>query len=239
MRIGILLTSDDTSAFALRYPNDGIKFRNLLSPHRPDWTFEVIDATRGELPDDVHEYDGYVITGSPSSVNDGHGWIDRLLAFIREMHWHRQPVVGCCFGHQAIARAIGGRVGLNREGWSVGIAETEFTKVPEWSAGAGDTIRLHAAHHEQIIELPDEMVNIGSTPGCLHAACIVGDHMFTTQYHPEMGGEFMRDLVDEMADELGEEGVAKALEALEGSEQGEEFGGWMVRFIEQATRNRA
>jgi len=37
--IAVLLTNDDTSAFAAEFPNDGEKVVNLLTPQRPDWIF--------------------------------------------------------------------------------------------------------------------------------------------------------------------------------------------------------
>lgn len=68
-RIAILLTSTDTSDFARRHPDDGQKFTTLLQPLRPDWQFDVISVKDGVFPSSVDSYDGYVITGSPASVN--------------------------------------------------------------------------------------------------------------------------------------------------------------------------
>ena len=111
LRIAVLLTNDDTSAFASHFPNDGQKVVQLLQPLRPDWSFEVVPVKDGVLPASPKAFDGYVITGSPASVNDDNlPWIGQLLDFIRAVHTARQPLIGLCFGHQAVARALGGQV---------------------------------------------------------------------------------------------------------------------------------
>ena len=118
MRIAVLLTNDDTSAFAAHFPNDGQKVVQLLQPLRPDWTFEVVPVKDGVLPASALAFDGYVVTGSPASVNDDSlPWVGQLLGFIREVHAARQPLIGLCFGHQAVARALDGQVVRNAAGW--------------------------------------------------------------------------------------------------------------------------
>jgi GMP synthase-like glutamine amidotransferase len=117
LRIAVLLTNDDTSAFAAHFPNDGQKVVQLLQPLRPNWTFEVLPVKDGVLPSDPQDFDGYVITGSPASVNDDRlPWVGPLLAFIRAVDVARQPLIGLCFGHQAVARALGGQVARNAAG---------------------------------------------------------------------------------------------------------------------------
>ena len=46
-RIAVLLTNDDTSAFAAHFPNDGQKVVQLLQPLRPDWSYEVVAVKDG------------------------------------------------------------------------------------------------------------------------------------------------------------------------------------------------
>jgi len=105
LRVAVLLTNDDTSPFAAHFPNDGQKVVQLLQPLRPDWVFEVMPVKDGVLPSGPQAFDGYVITGSPASVNDDHlPWVGPLLAFIRAVDAARQPLIGLCFGHQAVPR---------------------------------------------------------------------------------------------------------------------------------------
>ena len=47
LHIAVLLTNDDTSAFAAHFPNDGQKVVQLLQPLRPDWSYEVLPVKDG------------------------------------------------------------------------------------------------------------------------------------------------------------------------------------------------
>ena len=38
------------------------------------------------------------------------------------------PVVGICFGHQIIGRALGSRVGRNTEGWEIAVSTVDLTE---------------------------------------------------------------------------------------------------------------
>ena len=70
--------------------------------------YRVYMTIGGELPASVDEQDGYLITGSPLSVlDDSLFWRGDLMDFIRRCDQAKKPLVGACFGHQAIALALG------------------------------------------------------------------------------------------------------------------------------------
>lgn len=233
MKIGILLTSNDESPWALRFPNDGEKFRSLLQPLRQDWSYEIYPVKDDIFPADIGVCDGYIITGSPASVHDGHGWIGRLEAFIEELHQSRRPLIGACFGHQIIAKALGGKVEKNPQGWVIGTETTTYIQTADWMVPASKTLTLYAAHKEQVTGLPREATTIGTAPGCPHAAFTIGSHIMTNEYHPEMTRDFMETLVDEMAGVLEPEQMATARRQFETAPQGALFGAWMVNFLER------
>lgn len=229
--IGILLTNPDRRAERLAFPNDGDQVANLLRRYRPIHEYVVYDAVAGTLPASVGDHDGYVITGSPASVLDDDPWIPRLFDFIRMIDAARTPMVGLCFGHQAIAVALGGKVERATR-WDFGVSRTTYIRPLPWMRPQQDTIDLHAAHHDVVTLLPPGLTAVGFNPFCSYAACAKGDTIFTTQYHPEMPAEFALTLADWFEDELGADAAQAARVAIAGGEEGRLFGEWMIHFFE-------
>lgn len=225
MHIAILMANTDESDFAQRHPKDGEKFTRLLAPLRPDWRFSVFSVKDGEFPGDLSGIDGFIITGSPASVHDTDPWVDRLMQLIRDIRRNDQPMFGACFGHQAIAKALGGKVETNPGGWVFGLAETTLE---------GQPIRLYAAHVEQVTALPPGAQVLGGNAECPVGAYRIGDHVLTTQYHPEITPEFAAALVEEYADKLPPKVAATAQASLAQQADRDRIAARIVAFFEQA-----
>lgn len=231
-RIGILMTTVDPSDFAKRHLDDGQKFRKLLGPLRPDWVFEVFAVRDDRFPAAPRDFDGFLITGSPASVQDGYPWIPRLKALVRDLAGHRVPLVGICFGHQLIAEALGGAVSRNPGGWSLGMETTGFWDHRPWMVPPVQQMQLYSAHSEQVTALPKGAVVLGGNAACPIGAFAIGDHIFTTEYHPEMYADFMAGLAEELAGKLPPEVIERARDQAGLATDGTVFGEWIVRFFE-------
>jgi GMP synthase-like glutamine amidotransferase len=239
LRIAVLLTNDDTSAFAAHFPNDGDKVAQLLQPLRPHWSFEVVSVKDGVFPSGPEAFDGYVITGSPASVNDDAlPWVGQLLSFIRAVDAARQPLIGLCFGHQAVARALGGQVVRNAAGWGLGTAATHWRHSQPWMVPAQITTTLMAAHNEQVTQMPERAVCLGGSDFCPIGSVQIGQHIWTTQYHPEMPLVFMQALLGYLDDKLDVTTLARARTSLQQAADVPLFGQWMVQFFEHARKNQ-
>lgn len=214
MHIAILMTNTDESAFAEAHPKDGEKFTALLQMARPNWRTTVYAVKDGEFPSDISAYDGAMITGSPASTRSGAAWVAQLLELIRQMHARKLPLFGCCFGHQAIALALGGSVDNLPSGWVHGRTENHLLTRPDWARDLPEVVSIYGSHVEYVRDLPAGALPL-MTRAEVNTGFTLGDHIATTQHHPEMTHAFICALTEEMRAELGPEVYARAMETLE------------------------
>ena len=232
MKLAILVTNTDESDFSNRFPKDGEKFTSFIHSVRPDWQLESFSVKDDIFPESIDAFDGLIITGSPASVHDDAPWINRLKLLIIDAYQSGQQIFGACFGHQAIAEALGGRVGDNPDGWVLGTVETQETEQVQWSNDLEPNLNLYAAHHEQVLDLPQGAEVIRSHKSCKFAGFRMGSTIYTTQYHPEMDHGFITALTDELSAELPEEVISAAHNSLEQKADNVAFAETVARFFE-------
>lgn len=231
MHIAVLDANTDRSAFAARFPDEAGKFRALLGP---DWRMTGFKVCDGVFPPGLTGFDGLIVSGSPASANDPDPWVNRLMELLRGAQAQNVPMFGACFGHQAIARALGGRVAKNPHGWVLGRTATHNHAPAPWMAGAPDTTIHHAAHTEQVVDPPPGAVLLAGRPDCPAGHMAVGTRVFTTQYHPEITPEFMAGLVDEMQPKLASPVWERARDSLAAPYDHALFPRWIKGFFDQA-----
>ncbi|WBV66493.1 type 1 glutamine amidotransferase [Legionella pneumophila] len=117
MNLGILLCDKVSEVFVADHGQYPEMFANLLRPADSTLELTVFDAEHGELPTDIHAVDAYLISGSRHGVNDDYPWIRKLEEFVRTLHASQKKLIGICFGHQLIAKALGGKVIKSPKGW--------------------------------------------------------------------------------------------------------------------------
>ena len=135
MQIGILVTGHAPDALVGRTGEYDQFFARLLNGK--GLTFRPYFVVDMDFPKDVHDCDGWLITGSRHGAYEDHPFIAPLEDFIRAAYAAKVPMVGICFGHQIIAQALGGTVEKFEKGWSVGPTPYDFK---------GETITLNAWH---------------------------------------------------------------------------------------------
>ena len=70
--------------------------------------FDSYRASAGEFPHGLDDYSHIFISGSSASVLDNSDWIEAEQELIRTAVELGKVMVGSCFGHQIIARALFG-----------------------------------------------------------------------------------------------------------------------------------
>ena len=236
VRLGILQVNHDKSeTIGDRFPDDAHRFRDLFDGLPQRFRYHVYMTIGGILPDHVDEQDAYLITGSPLSVNSDARFLPDLFEFIRRCDDARKPLVGVCFGHQAIAAALGGRVEKSGSGWNVGVETTRYTETRPWMWPPTD-LNLYVFHQDEVVELPDGCSLLGSSSRNPCASFARGDHIFTTQSHPEFGVKFMWALLEDERSMIGESLYATASSAMGQQTDGAVFSEWCGRLFDPDAR---
>jgi GMP synthase-like glutamine amidotransferase len=144
----------------------------------------------GDLPA-LDGVDHIVVLGAISSVNDDHRWIAAELDWLREADQRGVPVLGICFGAQALCLVTGGRV----------------EKMPDMEIGwvLADPVGSHPvlagpwlAFHGDRCLLPPAATVLASNQSCVQAFG-VGRHL-GVQFHPEVDGAQLKRWLDSGAD---------------------------------------
>lgn len=188
MRIGILQCGQSPAQLKRDLGDYPDMFVRLLDGRGFDFTTWHVEEMA--FPDDIHDADGWLLTGSRHGAYEDHAFIPPLEDFIRRVHDAGVPMVGICFGHQIIAQALGGTVVKHPGGWAVGAQDYDF---------GGQPVTLNAWHQDQVVALPPGAQVAGRNAFCENAALIYGDRAFTVQAHPEFGDAFIQGLMDTRA----------------------------------------
>ena len=232
LKLGILQTNHDKSVeVGDAFPDDAHRFRDLFDAQEMRFQYQIYMTIGGEVPKSLDEQDAFMITGSPLSVLDKHVFTDDLMAFIRRCDEAKKPLFGACFGHQAIALALGGKVEKSPAGYNIGVEETRFHTKKPWMVPEQDSLPLYVFHEDQVTQLPSQCELLGSSDRCKIASFAKGEHIFTTQAHPEFSLEFMSCVLRYFEKHLPEDDARKAWESLELQQSGGILAEWSSQFF--------
>ena len=168
-------------------------FRDLLpeSSSATAQQFQLIDynVQAQEYPewDDV---DAVVITGSVASAYDKDAWIERLAVEIRLLaaraEAKRIRILGVCFGHQMLARALGGEVTPHPQGKFFGVRRFLVSAHAQqglpWCKAH---MTVFYSHGDVVSRLPPGAQPLGCSARCGVEGMCVGTHILSLQGHPE------------------------------------------------------
>ena len=204
------------------------RFRRALAPLLPDANWTVISAVKDILPT-PSAFDAYIITGGKFSVFEDLDWQFRLFDFIRDVDRQHIKMIGICYGHQAIAHALGGTVERSPKGWGVGLMPVSVTSETDFAPPAQD-ILLHAMHQDQVASTPEGAHIFLSSDFCPISGFTLGDHFLAIQQHPDFNPDINRDLINKRIDRIGER-AQTALASCAGQDDTEESVRWMANFL--------
>jgi GMP synthase-like glutamine amidotransferase len=171
-------------------------FRNCISSCR--WQIEVFNVYEGQFPEST-TLDGLIVTGSRCSVNDALPWILQLDAYLKLCIEDGVPSIGFCFGHQMLAKAIGGRVHRRPCGPNVGLLpvrlQSDLDWLPKTATPTSELIGLFN-HSEEVAELPQGAILLAGDCTCQVQAFKYKNIVLGFQFHPEYTIDYQNDLME-------------------------------------------
>ncbi|KHJ34022.1 putative glutamine amidotransferase class-i [Erysiphe necator] len=150
----------------------------------------------GSLPV-VDEFDAILLTGSRYNAFDDDIWIKQLVSYVQTILSERRVrVLGVCFGHQIVARALEGQnsVGRSRFGWEVGVTNVELTERGR-KVFRTSRLALHQMHRDEVLVASRHVELLGSTAACANQGMYDYRRLFTIQAHPEYNEEIVTELL--------------------------------------------
>lgn len=160
----------------------------------------------------IDDADAWVVSGSRHGAYEDHDWIPPTEKLLRNAYAAKQPIVGVCFGHQILAKALGGKVEKFKGGWKMGQMNYEL-EGPFNNAIDGQA-NLLAFHQDQVVELPKDATVIGKSEHCEYAALQYGQTAISIQPHPEFNDELVNDILVERGHLFPKEDVDNAYQSL-------------------------
>ncbi|KAL1953312.1 hypothetical protein VTO42DRAFT_3019 [Malbranchea cinnamomea] len=207
LRIAVLECDVPLTQTRAKYGGYGGLFETLLRSaaetlNQPDIVHpqDGLEVTKWNIVDDdkypsLDDVDGILLTGSKHTAFHNDLWILRLVEFTKKvLAQDRVRMVGICFGHQIIARALGAKLGSNEKGWEVAVRDVDLTEEGKKLFGL-EKLRIQQMHRDIVYSLPPSTIPLGSSPLCEVQGMYSPRRFITVQGHPEFNEEIVREII--------------------------------------------
>lgn len=193
MEIGILRTGAPPGDLEARFGPYEDMFARLLGP---GFSIKAYDVPAGELPPSPGAHPAFLVTGSPAGVYEPLPWIAPLLAFLGRAKG-RSKLVGICFGHQAMAEALGGRVEKSERGWAVGLQDYELVARADWMGpDPPERIAVPVSHQDRVTIAPPGATVLAHSAFSPFGMLAWDDDALSMQFHPEFEPAYAKALIE-------------------------------------------
>jgi len=213
MKIALLLCDDISEKLHDEFGHYQDMFQHLVNKEDQLDVFPVYLYTEkgvGCLPN-IEAYEGFIVSGSKHGVYEDHTWLTPLFSTIKQAFEAKKKLVGICFGHQAIAMALGGQVSQSDKGWGIGHYQNTWFQDSE-------SLVLLSFHQDQVTSLPQGFEVLASSEFCPYYVSRYQQQVLTTQGHPEMSAEYILAIVDLFEEKIGAKAANQCRQSMQASD---------------------
>ena len=196
-------------------PNYESLFMDLFAAIGEEPEYRIFQTWQGELPLGINTDELFVVPGSLDSAYDDKPWIIALLQWIEKAYCRGAKMMGVCFGHQAIARALGGEVRRYDGGFGAGVRASNVIDEQMKPYFPDGEMRLLYSHHDQVMAMPADAVRCATSDFCKNESFRIGNQVVTFQGHPEFTVAYSRHLLLNCSDDVDEAVRRAALHSLD------------------------
>ncbi|MEF8865241.1 MAG: type 1 glutamine amidotransferase [Salinibacter sp.] len=161
----------------------------------------TVNVARGDDPASVSldAVDAFLIGGAGKySATQTYPWTEGLHGLVRRAVDRGLPTLGSCWGHQVLARALGGRVVHDPDHSELGCGWVELTE-----AGANDPLfcqfssrfQANMGHHDRVIKLPPGTTELARNDQPHQAFRLDDAPVYGTQFHSELDAKRERERI--------------------------------------------
>ena len=166
-----------------------MQFDRVVVPRLAALSGSSLDLVHLADPDPLPDPAGHshlVLSGSELSAADGAPRDEELIRMIRKAAFGGTAILGICYGHQMIARALAADTACKKAKRSeFGWRKIDLGENPLFEGI--DRLVSAQTHFDEVVDLPEEFEVIAATFACpVQAFQVTGLSVWGVQFHPEV-----------------------------------------------------
>lgn len=167
-----------------------------------DKNIVIINAQENEKLPTLTKNDAVILTGSHSMVTHEELWSLEVEKWLPKLIDEEVPLLAICYGHQLLAKSLGGVSGYHENGIEIGSVDInleENAKNDEIFSKLQNSFKAHTIHSQTVIKLPKNATRLAFNNHDKNHAFRVGNCAWGVQFHPEFDKNIMNLYIKEVA----------------------------------------